>query len=57
MTIILVAFRDDPGRAVLYKKFTDIEKAVKQYRHLLEWAQMAEEKAKPRVISTRLIVS
>lgn len=60
MTIVLVAFRDNPGRAVLYKKFSGafdcVEKATAHYRKLLEMAQLESGEKKPRVISTRIIV-
>ena len=56
MTIVIVAFRDDPGRAVAYKKFTDIEEAVSFYHGLLEQARFKTGKQKPRIISTRIIL-
>lgn len=59
MTIVLVAFRDDPGRAVLYNTFSGVDaisKAVLCYQRLLEQAQSEAKKRKPRVISTRIIV-
>lgn len=59
MTIVVVAFRDDPGRAVAYKKFSGysaVQDASRFYRSLLEKAQFDEANVKPRVISTRIIV-
>ena len=56
MTIVIVAFRDSPDRAVAYKKFTDIQQATAFYGKLLKLAQCETEARKPRVISTRIIL-
>lgn len=59
MTIVVVAFRDDPSRAIAHKKFSGpncTTDAWNFYGRLLEKARMETLKAKPRVISTRIIV-
>lgn len=59
MTIVVVAFRDDAGRAVAYRKFDGpdcVALASKFYQDLLDDAMFATTKQKPRVISTRIIL-
>lgn len=59
MTIVLVAFRDDAGRAVTYRKFSGancVYDASMCYQKLLHQARMLSRDRKPRVISTRIIV-
>lgn len=59
MTIIVVAVRDNSGRALDYRKFDwpdCIALAKKFYANLLDDALFATKKRKPSVISTRIIV-